>query len=143
MGCWGVKSYENDDAADALDAGFDRVCGPAYEELMDDHNPLSFDEVQRTLATPQTLEAALAFLTESLPAGLPRESWEEDARLAFVGVVVRHAEFGVAIPEPIRRQALEWLAGEDIDWDEATLRRLRSGKERALLERSVTRDQAP
>ena len=27
MGHWGVKSFENDDAADALDAGFDRVHG--------------------------------------------------------------------------------------------------------------------
>jgi hypothetical protein len=27
MGYWGVKSYENDEAADALDAGFDRVHG--------------------------------------------------------------------------------------------------------------------
>ena len=27
MGHWGVKSYEHDEAADALDAGFDRVHG--------------------------------------------------------------------------------------------------------------------
>ena len=30
MGQWGVKSYENDDAAEALDRGFDRVHGAAY-----------------------------------------------------------------------------------------------------------------
>ncbi len=42
MGHWGVKSYEHDDAADALDAGFDRVHGAQYEELMDDRNPLTF-----------------------------------------------------------------------------------------------------
>ena len=46
MGHWGVKSYENDEAGDALDAGFDRVHGKQYEELMDDRNPLSFEQVQ-------------------------------------------------------------------------------------------------
>jgi len=46
MGYWGVKSYENDDADDALDAGFEEVHGGLYEELMDDRNPLSFEQVQ-------------------------------------------------------------------------------------------------
>ena len=27
MGHWGVKSYEHDEAADAMDAAFDRVYG--------------------------------------------------------------------------------------------------------------------
>ena len=47
MGHWGVKSYENDDADDAIDAGFDRACGDVYEELMDDRNPLSLDQIQK------------------------------------------------------------------------------------------------
>ncbi len=136
MGSWGVNSYENDEAADALDAGYDRACGPIYEELMDDHCPLSFDEVQKKLARPETLEAAIACLIETLPAGLPLESWDALARLAFVGIVVRHAEFAVAIPNEILRQAIEWLEQEDLEWDEATLRRLRRDKERALLERA-------
>lgn len=135
MGFWGVKSHENDDAADALDAGFDRACGPAYEQLMDDRNPISFDEVQERLASPETLDAALACLIETLPAGLPHESWDETAKLAFVGVIVRHAEFGVAIPEEYRLRALEWLKSEDLDWDEPTLRRRRGDQEIALLER--------
>lgn len=143
MGSWGVKSYENDEAADALDAGYDRARGAAYEELMDDHNPLSFDEVQKKLASPETLEAALACLIESLPAGLPRESWDDDARLAFVGIVVRHAEFAVAIPNEILRQAIEWLEHEEIEWDEATLRRLRRDTERRLLEKLVAADKTP
>ncbi len=66
MDYWGVKSYENDDAGDALDAGFDRVHGELYEELMDDRNPLSFEQVQAQLANSQTLEAAIAALQESL-----------------------------------------------------------------------------
>ena len=52
MDYWGIKSYENDDAGDALDAGFDRVHGKLYEELMDDRNPLPFEQVQARLAEP-------------------------------------------------------------------------------------------
>ena len=59
MGHWGVKSYENDDAADALDAGFDRVHGAVYDELMDDENPLTSEQVQKRLANPETLAAAV------------------------------------------------------------------------------------
>ena len=53
MDYWGVKSYENDDTGDALDAGFDRVHGELYEKLMDDRNPLSFEQVQERLANPR------------------------------------------------------------------------------------------
>ena len=62
MDYWGVKSYENDDAGDALDAGFDRVHGALYEQLMDDRNPLPFEQVQARLASTQTLEAAITAL---------------------------------------------------------------------------------
>ena len=99
MDYWGVKSYENDDAGDALDAGFDRVHGELYEELMDDRNPLSFEQVQARLASPQTLEAAIAALQESLALEDPPEKWDEMARLALAGIVVRHAELGVPIPD--------------------------------------------
>ena len=56
MGHWGVKSYENDEADDALDAGFDRVHGEHYDELMDDRNPLTFEQVQQQLADARTLD---------------------------------------------------------------------------------------
>jgi len=131
MGHWGVKSFENDDVADALDAGFDRVHGAIYDDLMDDRNPLSPDQVQQQLASPDTLAAAIAALDDAV--GQPFDAWDETARLAFVGVVVRHAELGVAIPDPWRTRALDWLEHEEIDWQEATLRRLRREKEAALL----------
>ena len=59
MGHWGIKSYENDEASDALDAGFDRVHGERYEELMDDRNPLTYEQVQQRLADARTLAASI------------------------------------------------------------------------------------
>jgi hypothetical protein len=50
--------------------------------------------------------------------------------------VVRHAELGVAIPENLRQAASGWLEQEDIDWEEATKRRLRRQKEIELLRRA-------
>ena len=100
MGYWGVKSYENDDADDALDAGFERVHGELYEQLMDDRNPLSFEQVQKRLADGRTLAASVEALEELIEAKLTDdpEAWDDAARLAFAGIVVRHAELGVAIP---------------------------------------------
>jgi hypothetical protein len=135
MGHWGVRSDENDDAADALDAGFERVHGVVYEQLMDDRSPLAFEQVQQRLANPETLSAAVQTLHESFGDSL--ESWDETARLGFAGVVVRHAELGVPIPDAVRRQALAWLENEEIDWEEATLRGLRRRNEIALLERGA------
>ncbi len=135
MGHWGVKSYENDEAADALDAGFDRVHGQRYEELMDDRNPLTFEQVQEMLADPRTLDESIAALWDSLAQEDPPETWDEITRLALAGIVVRHAELGVCIPEPWRQRALDWLEHEEIDWEEATIRRLRRQKEIALLRR--------
>jgi hypothetical protein len=131
MGHWGVKSYENDDAADALDAGFDRTHGALYEELMADENPLTTEQVERQLANAETLARAVEALVESVD--LPFEEWDEVERLAFAGVVVRHAELGVAIPDEWRARALDWLEHEEIEWEEATARRLRRQKEMALL----------
>ncbi len=131
MGHWGVKSYENDDAADALDAGFDRVHGALFEELMADENPLTTDQVEARLANAETLDAALAALSTSVDR--PFEEWDEVERLALAGVVVRHAELGVAIPEEWRARALDWLEHEEVEWEEATARRLRREKEMALL----------
>jgi DNA-binding transcriptional regulator/RsmH inhibitor MraZ len=133
MGHWGVRSYENDAAADALDAGFDRVHGKLYEELMDDRNPLTFEQVQERLAEPRTLEAAIAALRESLAAPGAPETWDEQDRLALAGIVVRHAELNVAIPELWREQAISALEQEEIDWEEATVRGMRRQKEIALL----------
>jgi hypothetical protein len=136
MGYWGVKSYENDVADEALDAGFDRVHGEVYEELMDDRNPLTFEQVQAKLANPRTLEAAIDSLRETMdPTDVSPESWDEDTRLALAGIVVRHAELGVPIPDEWRSRAIDWLENEEVDWDEVTLRELRRKKEIALLRR--------
>jgi len=136
MGHWGVKSYEHDEAADALDAGFDRAHGARYDELMDDRNPLTFEQVQQMLAGPRTLEASIEALRDLLALKNPPEIWDELARLALVGIVVRHAELGVPIPEPWRRHAIDWLENERIDWEEATARGLRRQKEIELLKRA-------
>jgi hypothetical protein len=138
MGHWGVRSYENDDADSALDAGFERVHGEVYEKLMDDRNPLSFDQVQKRLADGRTLVEALKVLAEMTGATAEKDpaAWDEVARLAFAGVIVRHAELGVPIPDQLRELAIGWLEGEDIEWDEETKRRLRREKEIALLRRS-------
>jgi hypothetical protein len=136
MGYWGVKSYEHDEAADALDAGFDRIHGARYEELMDDRNPLSFEQVQQKLAEPRTLDASIDALREMLGIDGPTETWDEVERLALVGIVVRHAELGVPIPEPWRCLALDWLENEEIDWEDKTARLLRRRKEIDLLKRA-------
>lgn len=132
MGHWGVRSYENDDASDALDVGFARAVGATYEDLMDDANPLPPEQVQRKLAGPATLAASLVALAEELDR--PPGEWDEVGRLAFAGVVVRHAELGVPIPAEARDRALAYLRDEPIDWEEATARRLRRDKEIRLLE---------
>lgn len=136
MGHWGVKSYEMDEADWALDAGLDRVHGAAYESLMDDRNPLTIDQIQKKLAGTATLAAALDALDAEF--GVDRQTWDDEAKLAFAGIVVRHAELGVPLNEDIRRQAIEWLEAETIEWDEATLRGLCKGKEIALLKRAAT-----
>jgi hypothetical protein len=133
MTYWGVKSYENDQAGDALDAGFDHVHGDVYEELMDDRNPLSFEQVQKRLADPRTLAASIAALQETLALASPPEEWDEEARLALSGIVVRHAELKVPIPEAWLNRALDWLENEELDWEEATARQFRRQKEISLL----------
>lgn len=137
MGHWGVKSYENDDADDALDGGFEAVHGAVYEELMDDRNPLSLEQVQKRLADDRTLAAAVAVLEEMVGATLAGdpEDWDDEARLALAGIVVRHAECGVAISEVFRNRAIEWLENEAIDWEAETKRRLRRDREIALFEK--------
>ena len=131
MGSWGVKSYENDDAGEALDAAFEQVHGDRYDELMDDGNPLSFDQVQETLADPNTLTAAVKWLVGEF--GSDFDEWDEEARLSFAGVIVRHAEFRIPIPDEWRTRAISWLEAESIEWDDATIRQLRSRKEIGLL----------
>jgi hypothetical protein len=133
MGHWGIKSYEHDEAADALDAGFDGVHGKHYEQLMDDRNPLTFEQVQAQLADSRTLEASIAALQDSLAQQSSPESWDDLARLSLVGIVVRHAELRVPIPDPWLQRAINWLENEEIEWEEATLRRLRRQNELALL----------
>jgi hypothetical protein len=136
-GHWGVKSYENDEANDALDAGFERVHGERYDELMDDRNPLTYEQVQQRLADPRTLAAAIDALWDSVGRDHAPESWDEEVRLALAGIVVRHAELKVPIPEEWRQRAIDWLEHEAIDWDAATARRLRRQKEIDLLRRAA------
>jgi hypothetical protein len=133
MGHWGVKSYENDEANDALDAGFESVHGEHYDELMDDRNPLTYEQVQQLLADRRTLEASIAALWDAIGREVAPGDWVDEARLALAGVVVRHAELKVPIPDEWRRRAIEWLEHEEIEWHEATARRLRRQKEVALL----------
>ena len=133
MGSWGVRSFENDDADFAIDAGMDRVHGAVYEDLMDDGNPLTIDQIQKKLANSATLEAAVAALTAEVNA--PWDDWDDEQRLAFAGVVVRHAELQVPIPEDWRIRARDWLRSETIEWEEATARRLRREREVELLDR--------
>lgn len=133
MGHWGVKSYENDAANDALDAAFDRVHGERYEALMDDRNPLTYEQVQQQLADTRTLDAAIAAIRETVGPDVDPDAWDDEARLALAGVVVRHAELKVPIPDEWRARAIEWLENEAIEWHEATLRGLRRQKEIRLL----------
>jgi hypothetical protein len=133
MGHWGIKSYENDAASDALDAGFDRVHGERYEELMDDRNPLTYEQVQQQLADARTLTTSIDALWEAVGRDLAPEDWDDEARLGMAGVVVRHAELKVPIPEEWRGRAIDWLDGEEIEWESATTRKLRRQKEIDLL----------
>ncbi len=133
MGHWGVRSYENDLADFALDAAMERVHGSVYEDLMDDRNRTPFEEVQASLANPATLAKAIEALQESVEADVPFDAWDDESRLAYVGIVVRHAELGVPVPADVLARTLDWIENEAIDWDEATLRSLRKQKEIALL----------
>ena len=133
MGSWGVRSYENDDADFAIDAGLEQVHGSAYEDLMEDDNPLTIDQIQRQLASAATLDAAVE--NYRAEADQPWDDWDAEQRLAFVGIVVRHAELDVPIADDLRIRALEWLRAESIEWVEATARRLRREREIELLER--------
>ena len=139
MGNWGVKSYENDDAGDALDAGFARVHGQVYEDLMDDSNPLTPEQVQERLANLGTLVASLDVLAEEAGA---EEDWDEIVRLAYVGIAVRHAELEVFIPAEVRDRCLAFLKDEPIEWEEATARKLRRDKEIRLLREKSSADDA-
>ena len=124
MGHWGVKSYEHDEAADALDAGFDRVHGAQYEELMDDRNPLSFEQVQQKLADSRTLEASIDALRETLGIGRSigdaGTSWRD---WPWSGSWCDMPSWVCRFPDQWRLQAIDWLENEEIDWEEETFRR--------------------
>ena len=137
MGSWGVRSYENDDADFAIDAAMERVHGETYEDLMEDDNPLTVDQIQRKLAGAATLEAAVAHSRGEVDR--PWDEWDDEQRLAFAGIVVRHAELGVPIPAEWGARAVAWLRDEAIEWDEVTARKLRREREIELLERRETR----
>jgi hypothetical protein len=100
---------------------------------MDDRSPMTFDQAQQSLANPETLAAAIEALRETIGPETPISEWDDVDRLAFAGIVVRHAEFGVVVPPEWLDQAIEWLESEAIEWDEATARRIRRQKEIASL----------
>jgi hypothetical protein len=100
---------------------------------MDDRNPLSFEQVQKRLADSKTLDASIAALKESLALSSPPNEWDEVAKLALAGIIVRHAELNVPIPEVWLNQAIICLEQEELDWEEATARRLRRQKEINML----------
>lgn len=136
MGCWGIKSYENDDAHEALDRGFERVYGDVYDELMDDKNPMTFEQVQKKLANAETLAAALDVFEDE--AGSNRDLWDDLDRLGYAGIVVRHVELDVPVPPDALASAIGFLEGEEIDWEsDATTRKLRRDKELAALRRAA------
>ncbi|MFM7316337.1 MAG: hypothetical protein ACKO5E_05270 [bacterium] len=135
MGYWGIKSYENDLAHDALDAGFDRMHGVRYEELMDDHNPLPYEKVHEQLASPETLSASLAALDELVEG--PALEGDGEALLAWVGVVLRHVECRVAVPAETIMRAIDILENEDLEWPRPTERKLRLDKELAAFRKRL------
>ncbi len=135
MGYWGVKSYETDEAHDALDAAMELVHADRYDELMDDDNPLSVEQVHETLADERTLAQALAILRDQF--GADAAAWDDDeAKLGFVGIIVRHAEKGIAIAPADRDQAIAWLEGEELEWDDDAARQGRRAEEIALLRKA-------
>lgn len=131
MGYWGLKSYENDDAHDAIDGAFERVHGDLYDELTDDANPLTLDQVHQRLASAETLAAALDLFEDE--AGSDREQWDALDNLGYAGIVVRHAELGVCIPEAVRNRAIGFLEDETLEWDEPAQRQRIREKEIGLL----------
>ena len=131
MGHWGVKSYEIDEADEAIDAAFEQVHGPLYEELMDDRNPMTPEQIHKQLANEETFNAAVMHLHTAF--GADPNTWDDVERLALAGVVVKHAELGVAIPEEWRSRAVNWLQAEEIEWEEATKRKLRRAREIEIL----------
>jgi len=135
MGYWGIKSYENDLAHDALDAGFDRIHGARYEELMDDRNPLPYEKVHEQLASPETLSAALAALDELVEG--PALEGDGEALLAWVGVVLRHVECRVPVPAVTIERAIQILENEDLEWPRPTERKLRLDKELAAFRKRL------
>lgn len=134
MGHWGVRSYEVDEANDAIDAAMDRVHGEAYDDLMSDRNPMPVEQIHRQLANAETLAAAIAAVEDDF--GPDRNAWDEVARLAFCGVVVLHAELGVPVADELRTQAAAWLEAEELDWEPQPKRDARRRREIELLRRS-------
>ena len=138
MGQWGVRSYENDDADFAIDAGMDRVHGPAYEGHDGRRQPA--DDRPRSIGSSPTARRWRRPSRTTPPRSTPRgDDWDDEQRLGFAGIVVRHAELGVPVPDDWRLRALSYLRDEAIEWEEATARKLRRDREIELLERQDAR----
>ena len=104
-----------------------------YEELMDDRNPLSFEQVQARLASPQTLEASIAALQESLALETRPKNGMRQRDSPWRASSSATPNSVLPIPAVWLNRAIDWLENEDLDWEEATARRLRRQKEIRLL----------
>jgi hypothetical protein len=62
----------------------------------------------------------------------------DDPGLAWVGIVVRHAECKVKMNDQILRKAMELLQSEDLDWPRPTERKLRIDREMNLLKSQLS-----
>jgi hypothetical protein len=131
MGYWGVRSYDNDLANDALDGALETIHGEAYDALMDDRNPISYQEAQDKFLDAETLAEAVEILRDEL--GEDMGTWDEEGRLALAGVVVRHAERQIPVPADLLALALTTLETEDLEWDDAKDREHRRRREIELL----------
>ena len=90
----------------------------------------------------RSLDAAIAALRKGLDLKESTDEWDETARLALAGIVVRHAELGVSIPAAWLNRAIDWLENEEVEWDEETKRRLRRNKEIDMLRRMDAKGRA-
>ena len=113
MGYWGVKSYENDDAGDdASTPGSSRFTAPGLRGADGRQQSASPWTGPEALADDQTLVGSVKALEEMVVATVDgSQAWDDKGRLALAGVVVRHAELGVAIPEALGLRAIDWLEG--------------------------------
>ena len=87
MNYWGVKSYENDDAGDALDAGFDPVHGALVKNSWMTTIRFHSSKFKRDLQASRLWKRRSRLCGNRLLWIDPPEEWDESARLALAGIV--------------------------------------------------------